>query len=592
MRRFHESLTFATALAFALLGGAAADDEEETSKLAPEATLCLKLSKSDVIRGDRADPYIELLSDGDVEGWNKRRKKDGGKVLDLAAKTWDGKGRDDLVLKLEGQDWKNADFSGVIFMPGTSFAFSNLEGAVFKGACIEGVKFSSIWSFEERTEKQVRSTCLEKTDFRDAVWTWCSALERTARRVSGEKKKETPENKQKRIMAEQQRLMEQLRRVQMGGDQGPDPFAFCEIEGVLVDPDAPVRIASQDEDADANNNGPQRRTWKLVDRLVRAVRADTLESSIDKLVARRHTAKTRECANPLKAEPALAAAIAATSSAWKGIETWKAVNIVEPLGRGEEATLVGGDDTVLVIDNPRTVAMTPLLICRGPVIAWRQGVLPLTFSAGPIVLKDQAYATGVIHGRPVIALSEKVRGDRRVQVENAGTFHSVVITEVANVENLSEAEAEKRALQDAKLKDYAQSQGDLWEGAKFLDPTKDDEGTEPEKALTEDVRKAIESEIGKDALDDMKCYKLSGTATRDYHGVLSTSKKAILIITASYQSHGPIYCEGPIVILGGKQRNWLHKVVTKSWAAVKGEPRVGQFVMLGKKVDVETKKDE
>jgi hypothetical protein len=176
MRRRLSTLTLA--VAFAFLGFAASAEEGDpidTARLAPEALLCLKLAKKEVIKGSAVENYIELLAEGDVDAWNKRRKKDGGKVLDFAAKTWDAKGRDDLILKLEGLDLAGADLTNVIFAPGTSFAFSNLEGANFRGSCLEGVKFASVWSFEERSAKQVRSTNLTNADFRDVVWSWCSA---------------------------------------------------------------------------------------------------------------------------------------------------------------------------------------------------------------------------------------------------------------------------------------------------------------------------------------------------------------------------------------------------------------------------------
>lgn len=592
MRRSFIRITLAGLASFLVLGLAAADDEKDldTSKLAPEALLCLKLARKEVIKGSAVDDYIDLLQDGDVPAWNKKRKKDGGKVLDLAARTWDAKGRDDLVLKLEGLDLHGADLSNVIFMPGTSFAFSDLSGASFRSSCLEGVKFASIWSFEERSEKQVRSTSLTNADFRDVVWSWCSALERTVKRTAERRRSESADARRRKLEAEQQRLMEQLRRLQMQmGGATSDVFAFCDVEGMEIDRDAPEKV-SADDDEEPESQGPLRS--RTVEKLARAARAGTLDKVVEKLAARRRTARTRECANPLKAEPALAAAIAAASSSLAGIEKWKAVTLTEVAGRGEEATIVGGDDVLLVIDNPRIVSGSSLLVTRGPIFAWRNAVLPLTFSASAVVLKDQAYAQSVVHGRPVFALSERLRGEKRQVVEGAGTFHSVVIAEVPGVENLSEAEAERRALQDARLRDYAAAQGDLWENARVLDPTKEIDGVDPEKGLPEDVRTAILSEVGKDALDAMHCYKLSGQVANQYQAVISNDPKAILVVAASFQAHGSIYSEGPVVFLEGKQTVWVQRCVTKSWVAVKGEPRVGQLTMLGKRLDVEAKKEK
>jgi hypothetical protein len=599
MRRGFIRITLAGLASFLVLGLAAADDEKDldTSKLAPEALLCLKLARKEVIKGSAVDDYIELLQDGDVAAWNKKRKKDGGKVLDLAARTWDAKGRDDLVLKLEGLDLHEADLSNVIFMPGTSFAFSDLSGANFRSSCLEGVKFASIWSFDERTEKQVRSTTLANADLRDVVWSWCSALDRTVKRTAPERRRsESVEARRRKNEAEQQRLMEQLRHLQtqmdLRGTASPsDVFAFCDVEGMEIDKDAPVKPSADDDEEEADPQQGQLRS-RTVEKLVRAARAGTLDKAVDKLATRRHTARTRECANPLKAEPALAAAIAAASSSLVGIEKWKAVTLVEVGGRGEEATIVGGENVVLVIDNPRIVAGSPLLVTRGPIFAWRNGVLPLTFSASVVVLKDQAYAQSVVHGEPVFALSERLRGEKRQVVEGSGTYHSIVVADVAGVENLSEVEAERRALQDAKLKDYAAAQGDLWENARILDPKKELDGVEPEKGLPEDVRTAILSELGKDALDGMQCYKLSGQVANQYQAVISNDPKAILVIAASFQAHGSIYSEGPVVFLEGKQKVWVQRCVTKSWLAMKGEARVGQLTMLGKRIDVEAKKEK
>ncbi|MEZ0230472.1 MAG: pentapeptide repeat-containing protein [Planctomycetota bacterium] len=598
MRRRPLTLTLAGAFAFLGFALASAEDETEldTGKLAPEALLCLKLAKKEIIKGVAVENYMELLADGDVAAWNKRRKKDGGKVLDLAGKTWDAKGREDLILKLEGLDLHGADLTNVIFAPGTSFAFSNLEGATFRGSCLEGVKFASVWSFEERAAKQVRSTNLTNADFRDVVWSWCSALDRTVKRAGESKRRESVEAKRRRNEQEQARIMEQLRRAQMGGRGGTDPFAFCDVEGLQVDKDSPVKPVGEDDEADANNfNGtPNARASRTVERLVRAAREGTIVTSIEKLCARRRGAKTKECANPLKSEPALAAAIAAVNSSLQGIETWKAVVLTEQGGRGEEATIVDNEKTVLVIDGPRSVASTPLLVTRGPIFAWRNAVLPLTFSASAIVIKDQSDTQSVLHGRPIFALSERLHGERRVNVETAGTFHSQVIVEVPGVENLSDAEAKRRALLDAKLKDYAHAQGDLWEGSKIYDPVKDTEGTEPEKTIPADVREAIISEVGKKAFDEMSCFKISGNQTQNFQAVISNDPKAIIVIAGNYAGHGSIYTEGPIVFLESKQRQaWMQRCVSKSWVAIKGEPRVGEFTILGKRVDVEAKaKDE
>lgn len=595
MRQRLMTLTLAGAFAFGFTLASAEDEAEtDTSKLAPEALLCLKLAKKDVLKGTSVENYMELLADGDVAAWNKRRKKDGGKVLDLAAKTWDAKGRDDLVLKLEGLDLHGADLTNVIFAPGTSFAFSNLEGASFRGSCLEGVKFASVWSFEERSAKQVGSTNLTNADFRDVVWGWCSALERTVKRCAGEgKRRENAEAKRRRAELEQQRIMEQLRRAQMGG-RGADPFAFCDVEGLLVDKDSPVKPMSEEDEPDPNGYGANAaRSSRTVEKLIRAAREGNIDKAIEKLCARRRAARTRECPNPLKNEPALAAAIAAVNSSLSGIETWKAVILADQTGRGEEATIVDNEKTILVIDGPRSVASTPLLVTRGPIFAWRNAILPLTFSASTIVMKDQSYAQGVVHGSPIFATSERLHGNQRVNVENAGTFHSQVIVEVAGVENLTEEEAKRRTLQDAKLKDYALAQGDLYEGAKTYDPTKDSDGTEPEKGLPEDVRKSVLSEVGKTALDEMRCYKISGNQTQNYQAVICNDPKAIVVIAGNFAGHGSIYAEGPVVFLEGKQRSsWVQRCVSKSWVVVKGEARVGEFLLLGKRVDVESKKDE
>lgn len=594
MRRGIITFTLVGAASFLALGLAAGGDEDaptDTAKLAPEALLCLKLARKEVIRGNAVDDYMELLSEGDVAGWNKKRKQDGGKVLDLAAKTWDAKGRDDLVLKLEGMDWKQADFSNVIFMPGTSFSFSDLSGASFRGSCLEGVRFSSVWSFEERTDNQVRSTSLVNADFREVVWSWCAALERTVKRCAPESRHhESAETRRKKVELEQQRLMEQIRLLQMGGRGASELFAFCDLEGLEIDKDAPLKPGGDDDEEEQPQPNPARS--RMVAKLIRAARTGTIDRAIDKLATRRHSARTRECANPLKSEPVLAAAIAAASSSLAGIETWKAVTLADPGGRGEEATIVGGEKVLLVIDNPRAVSTTPVLVTRGPIYAWRNAVLPLTISASAVVLKDQAYAQGVVHGRPIFALSERLRGQNRQGGDAAGTFHSAVIADVPGVENLSEAEAERRALEDVKLKDYAATQGDLWEGARILDPTKDSDGAEPEKGLPEDVRKAIASEIGKNALDDMRCYKLAGNQANNYQAVISNDPKAILVVAGNFQGHGSIYAEGPIVFLESKGNAWLQRCVSKSWVVVKGEPRVGQFTLLGKRVDVEAKKDD
>jgi hypothetical protein len=92
----------------------------------------------------------------------------------------------------------------------------------------------------------------------------------------------------------------------------------------------------------------------------------------------------------------------------------------------------------------------------------------------------------------------------------------------------------------------------------------------------------------------MQCFKISGNQTQNYQAVISNDPKAIIVIAGNYAGHGSIYAEGPIVFLESKQRQaWVQRCVSKSWVAVKGEQRVGQFTILGKRVDVEGKaKDE
>jgi hypothetical protein len=565
--------------------------EPEGGRLAPEARLCVKMARGDVIKGLAVEPYLDLLQEGNVPEWNKKRKADGGKVLDLAAKMWDAKGRDDLKLALEGLDLRGIDLSNVIFLPGSSFRGSDLSEATFRGACLDGVTFTSLNDFEPRTEQQVHSTSLAKADLRDVVWGWCQALERTCERCADEgvrARESTPDAKRRRQQEEQRRLLEGMRLQQMGTAGGT--FAFVDVTGLKLDPDAPMKLAESEDDPAGGARAPSR----TLERLVIAAREGTIVRAIDKLVLRRKAARTRECPNPLKAEPALAAAIAAANSSLSGIETWKAVELSDPAGsRGEDATIVGGENVVLVIKDGRLASGAPLLVTRGPVFAGSRAQLPPTFSASAVILKDQARPTGVVHGHPIFALAEHLRGERRNASDTSGTFHSVVVAEVTGVDNLTEQEADRRALQDSKLKDYAATQGDVLEGRTF-DPTKEGEALEPEKALPDDVRKAIEAEVGKDAFTEMRCFKLGKQPNQLQH-VLSNDPKAILIVSPGYRAHGSIYAEGPVVILGSKEKNervWVQRCVSKSWVAVRGEPRMGTLLQLGKKVDLETKKED
>ena len=187
----------------------------------------------------------------------------------------------------------------------------------------------------------------------------------------------------------------------------------------------------------------------------------------------------------------------------------------------------------------------------------------------------------------MFALSDGLRpaaNGRTNLPEGAGTFHCPVVAEVTGVENLSELEAERRALQDSKLKDYALAQGDQLEGRSF-EPVRQGEGVEPEAALTAAVRKSILAECGKQALDGLKCWKLPVRIQTQY--VYSADPKAILVVPANYTGHGAIYSEGPVVFLDGKNRNWIQKCVSKSWVAVQGEVRLGHLTHLGKRVDLE-----
>ncbi|MBI3724742.1 pentapeptide repeat-containing protein [bacterium] len=560
-------------------GDEAADDDDATERLAPEARLCFKLAKGEVISGLAVEPYIDLLTDEDTAGWNKRRKKDKGKVLDLGGKTWEPKRREDLALKLEGLDLSGADFSGVLFMPGTSFRGSDLTGAVFHGTLLEGVSFSNIRGFEAREKKSARSTVLDEADFKDAVWTWCSALERTAKRCrEGPAKPLTPEERQRR-------MVERQRRRAFG--YAEDPFAFVDLSTAKVDADSPLGTAFEDDTPRHEHLTP------ALARLVKFAAADSIERAIARIAARTPAARSRECPNPLAHEPALADAIASADTRLAGIATWKAVHLSEPLMRQDEVTVVGGKDVIFVLDDARSLQGARVVVSEGPILAWGSALLPTTFSPYAIVLKDQAQVRGVLHGHPIFALSDPVRDARRGSYGGAGTFYSEVIVEVAKVENLSAADVERRKLKETTLKEYARSQGDDLDHQNVFDPT-DTDGADPEKMLTDEMRRSIVSQVGKKALADMKCYKVGAhkfPQNPSHYHVLSVDPKAILVVTAGFASSGSIYSEGPVVLTDG-DRTPHTRCVTKSWIVVEGKNHRVSPLALGEHIDVEPEADE
>ncbi|MBI3723086.1 pentapeptide repeat-containing protein [bacterium] len=325
--------------------------KDEEANLAPEARLCVKIARGDVIRGLAVEPYIDLLSDGNVPDWNGRRKQDGGKLLDLAGRTWDPKGRDDLELKLEGLDLQGADLSNVLFAPKTSFRFSDLTGASFRGSCLEGVEFASVWAFANgaRSAKTVKSTSVADADFRDCVWFWCTALDRTVQRTFEEARSDDPQAKARRL-AERQRQLMALQRLVNGWGGEPPVFAFVDLDGVKKDKENSLGPL---DPVDEQQVPPQMRSSRTLEKLIKAARAGTIERAINKLADHRHIARQRECTNPLRFEPALAEAIAACDSRLARVATWKAVKLSDMAGRdpNEEAIVVGGPDIVFVVDD-------------------------------------------------------------------------------------------------------------------------------------------------------------------------------------------------------------------------------------------------
>lgn len=554
---------------------ARADDPHEDAPVA-EIQLCRRLARHEVVRDADIEGYLELLTRGDVAGWNKKRQADGGKLLDLAGKTWDTRGRADLVLALDSLDLHGIDLSNVLFMPGTVFRFCDLSNADLRGSCLEGVAFSSLASFEARARDAVRTTSLAGADLRDIVWTWDTTLERQVRRSYPEAAvaAQSPEQLQAR---KDRRRAELDRRIAELDGNAPPAFQLVDTAGSRLDDDAPG----------AGADDPLALAYsKALGRLVHAATAGKLAETVKSLTDR-HRQATVERANPLADEPVLAAAIAAVDSDLAGIETWRAVSVTNVAGDAP-VILVGGKRTLLVVDDERSLAGARLLVSSCPVYAWRRGILPPTVCSRAVVLKDQAAPQGPVVGAPVFALAQGLRGEARRVPETAGTFASPVVAEVEGVEMLSLEDADRRVLRGMSIRSYAQSLGES-EGSLNVPALRS--AQDPKEALSARLRKAIEASVGKDALADMRCYKLSAQKTaQGWSNVLCTDPHAILIVDKTWSS-GPVYARGPVVVLD-PEANCPRRIVTKGWLCVRGALRPNSdAVSQGPRIEVDTSDD-